>query len=173
MNTHQEITEAFADLFAKISAGLKSIPNPNEKPENGSWSIREEFEHMVRSGRMVASALKQPKLILRSFGKPNRPLRDYDATFQRYEERLATLTADPKSPAFPREGGDEMEKLLIQWDEIGEKFAKRLQKWSEKDLDNYLLPHPLMGKILVREMLFFTHFHSLHHFGKILGRAEK
>lgn len=38
-----------------------------------------------------------------------------------------------------------------------------LGKWSDKALDSYLLPHPLLGKMTVREILFFTLYHNLHH----------
>ena len=31
------------------------------------------------------------------------------------------------------------------------------------DLDAVLLPHPLLGKLTVREMLFFTVYHVQHH----------
>lgn len=172
IHSHPEILQAYTVLFKDTSEGLKQVSNPDEKSNNDSWSIREEMEHLVISGRMVASALKVPKMVLRSFGKPNREVRDYDTTFQRYKDRLQEVGPVSNSPASPKKDGDNMVSLLKQWDEIGEKFAKRLQKWNDKDLDNYLLPHPLMGKILVREMLFFTHFHSLHHFERIVGRAN-
>jgi hypothetical protein len=42
-------------------------------------------------------------------------------------------------------------------------MLKKIGQWSEKNLDAYLLPHPLLGKITVREMLFFTTFHTDHH----------
>ena len=33
----------------------------------------------------------------------------------------------------------------------------------EKDLDFYVLPHPLIGKLTLREMLFFCIYHVQHH----------
>ena len=33
----------------------------------------------------------------------------------------------------------------------------------KKQLDHYLLPHPLLGKITLREMLFFSAYHIQHH----------
>ena len=39
----------------------------------------------------------------------------------------------------------------------------RIDSFSEKDLDNYILPHPLLGKLTIREMLFFTIYHVQHH----------
>jgi hypothetical protein len=30
-------------------------------------------------------------------------------------------------------------------------------------LDEYLLPHPLIGKLTIREILYFTIYHNLRH----------
>ena len=39
------------------------------------------------------------------------------------------------------------------------RLVRRLDRFSEAELDTLLLPHPLMGKLTLREMLYFT----LHH----------
>ena len=36
-------------------------------------------------------------------------------------------------------------------------------RWSEKKLDRYQAPHPALGKLTIREMLYFTIFHNVHH----------
>ena len=38
-----------------------------------------------------------------------------------------------------------------------------LEKYSESDLDLIILPHPLLGKITLREMMYFTIYHVQHH----------
>ena len=44
------------------------------------------------------------------------------------------------------------------------RMIKRIESWSrEKQLDHFLLPHPLLGKITLREMLFFSAYHIQHH----------
>ncbi|NBX80802.1 MAG: DinB family protein, partial [Flavobacteriales bacterium] len=35
--------------------------------------------------------------------------------------------------------------------------------FTEDDLDKYVLPHPLLGKLTLREMLCFTIYHVKHH----------
>ena len=32
------------------------------------------------------------------------------------------------------------------------RLAKKIQKWTESDLDTYPLPHPLLGKMTTREI---------------------
>jgi uncharacterized damage-inducible protein DinB len=38
-----------------------------------------------------------------------------------------------------------------------------LDKWDEDGLDGFALPHPAIGRLTVREMLFFTLYHNGHH----------
>ncbi|MCB9231628.1 MAG: DinB family protein [Bacteroidia bacterium] len=169
IHSQPEITQALADLFKETSAVLSAVKDPEATAKEGGWTIREEFEHMVLAVRPVASGMKLPKLTFLAFGKPNRPVRNYDETYQRYLDRLNNVAPGTGNPIGPK--GEDLPSLIKQWDEIGEKFADRMKKWSEKDLDGYLMPHPLMGKILVREMLFFTHFHALHHLQSIKAKA--
>jgi hypothetical protein len=44
-----------------------------------------------------------------------------------------------------------------------EGVAGKAVKFSEKDLDTLILPHPLLGKVTLREMLYFTIYHVQHH----------
>ena len=40
---------------------------------------------------------------------------------------------------------------------------KTLKRWSDQQLDHYVLPHPLMGKMPVREIIMWTAYHVDHH----------
>ena len=42
-----------------------------------------------------------------------------------------------------------------------------LRNWRDTDLDKYFLPHPLLGKLTIREMLFFTLYHDRHHVNNV------
>ena len=53
-----------------------------------------------------------------------------------------------------------------------EKLCTALMKWDDAKLDNYLLPHPLLGKLTLREMMFFTVYHNEHHL-KIMQERKK
>ncbi|MCP5097860.1 MAG: DinB family protein, partial [Chloroflexi bacterium] len=66
-------------------------------------------------------------------------------------------------PQVKEETTQERQRILSKWQEKGGELVKALTKWSEKDLDNLMLPHPLLGNMTVREMLFFTLYHNMHH----------
>jgi hypothetical protein len=45
--------------------------------------------------------------------------------------------------------------------------------WSERQLDRIRLPHPVLGKLSVREMLFFTLYHNQHHIEAVKRRLTR
>ena len=46
-------------------------------------------------------------------------------------------------------------------------LTARVAKWSEANMDYHVLPHPLLGDLSVREMLFFTVYHNTHHVANV------
>ena len=53
--------------------------------------------------------------------------------------------------------------LIRRYEKEKNKLIKRVQQYDENALDHYILPHPLLGKLTMREMLFFTIHHNFHH----------
>jgi hypothetical protein len=52
-----------------------------------------------------------------------------------------------------------------------DQLARRVNRFSESELDQLLLPHPLLGKLTLREMVYFTIYHAHHHERQINPRA--
>ena len=70
----------------------------------------------------------------------------------------ATSSFIPKTKAF------EKEKSIKKLQEVMTTLNENIQKWNEADLSKYQLPHPLLGKLSIREMMLFTAIHTEHHF---------
>ncbi|MFN0276041.1 MAG: DinB family protein [Chitinophagales bacterium] len=129
------------------------------------WSPHQNLEHIRRSVQPLVLAYKLPKFIIRIVvGKSNRPSRTYDQLVKRYTDRL-TVGGRARGRFVPSE------KIKISKNEIILQTKKYLQSvssavgknWSEKDLDTFIFPHPLLGKLTAREMLYFTAYHAQHH----------
>ncbi|MGB0978694.1 MAG: DinB family protein [Croceimicrobium sp.] len=137
--------------------------------KDGKWSAIQNVDHLLKSIKVVNSAVHKPSILLRSaFGKPNREARSYEGLVQRYRERLADRTADaPKEyqAADPKEL--DVPTVLKEYDKEVQRFLKFVKKVKDRKLDGTLLPHPLLGKLLMREILYFMHFHTNHHFEAI------
>ncbi|MEM8906548.1 MAG: DinB family protein [Bacteroidota bacterium] len=160
----EEILHSLADSFTKVSQLVGSIDEAQFLHKPGiKWSIAENLDHLIRSTKGLASALKMPKITLRAFGIPNRDSRAFQAIVEKYHSKLQT-GGMATGPYVPEKDVPLVADTLLQnWQMIGAKFDKRLSDWTEKQLDQYLLPHPLLGKLTIREMMFFTIYHNGHH----------
>jgi uncharacterized damage-inducible protein DinB len=54
-------------------------------------------------------------------------------------------------------------KRLLQLEKSVDRLCHIIDGLTEEELDRYLLPHPLLGKLTMREMLYFTIYHVTHH----------
>jgi len=137
-----------------------------EGPE-GKWTTGQQALHLLQSIKPLNNALSMPKFILKfKFGKANRKLRDYDAVVKRYQERLIDAqgitfkgSQNMKVPTL-----QDKQYILNRLQVENKKLQyKTLKRWTNKQLDNYILPHPLMGKMPVREIIMWTAHHVEHH----------
>ena len=161
-----------AAMYAIFEETAQAVANMDEADFLASrapkWSAAEIFDHLIRSSKPIATALKMPKIAFRSFGKPNRPSRSYEGLVQRYQERLAEggRSTGPYNPDQNAEYN--RQAMLTEWRNLQEKLEARLDKnWTDEQLDKFLVPHPLLGKLLFREVLFFTIYHTGHHLKQI------
>ena len=137
-----------------------------EGPE-GKWTAGQQALHLLQSIKPLNDALSMPKFILRyKFGKANRDVRDYDAIVKRYKERLVDAqgktykgSQNMKIPTV-KEKKYILNRLQVENKKLQYKTQKR---WSDKQLNTYILPHPLMGKMPVREIIMWTAYHVEHH----------
>ena len=176
MQSKDEIRDALASTLNQLSNELEQLTQEQfvVKPVKVVWSIAEEFDHVLKSNTAIASALKVMPLSLKiKFGRPNRPLRSYDEVKNRYNEKLSLIKGAQAPANFRTIEGDELNKehMLSHWKSTTKKLDTRIQKWSDRNLNNTLLPHPLLGKVMVREILYFTHFHTLHHIKSIRKKS--
>jgi hypothetical protein len=130
------------------------------------WTTGQQTLHLLQSIIPLNEALSVPKFLLKyKFGKTNRELRNYDTIVNRYHERLK----DVKDTTFKRSQNmktpklKDKEYLINRLKTESKKLQYKTKKWKDKDLDNLILPHPLMGKMPVREMIMWTAHHVEHH----------
>jgi hypothetical protein len=137
-------------------------------PLGEAWSPADNVRHLVISTKPVAKAFKLPALALRMrFGKAERPSDTYAGMRERYRARLA-LGADageyaPKALEPPLDAEGWQRELVGECRDALVDLASAVSSWSDADLDLYQLPHPLLGLLTLREMLFFTIYHYSHH----------
>lgn len=143
------------------------------KPSPESWSIAENLQHLILSSTPVATSLAIPSMVLWVFGLPKpRQSRSYHQLVDDYQQALNNGFEAPKE-YVPYVGKDKA-GLLSTWKRMEEKLIRRLDRfWKEEELDKYMVPHPSLGKITIRELLFFTIYHTEHHLKVIEKRANE
>ncbi len=150
--------QQFADYIQSLSAD-DFMHRKEEK-----WTAGQHADHIVRSVSPVAMALGLPRIAPRLlFGKSKRPSKTYEDLVEKYKNKLAK--GGKASGRFvPKPVGLQEKHLLPkQVMYYVNQLCKKVEKSTEEELDQYILPHPLLGKLTFREMLYFTAYHVEHH----------
>jgi hypothetical protein len=146
-------------------------------PFGDAWSPADNVRHLLKSNRPVARALGTPKALLAlRFGASLHASVPYSELRARYLALLATgVTAGRFTPAplNPSEQSEEHRRsLMTTMDMVYENLTTAASRWREWQLDRLRLPHPALGKLTVREMLFFTIYHNTHHVENVVRRMS-
>jgi DinB superfamily len=163
----ETIVDLLDQKHTELITWLKQQPDDAwEQGPEGKWTQGQQALHLLQSIKPLNNALSLPKFLLRyKFGKANRPVRAYDDIVKRYHERLE----DAKGKTF--KGSQNMKIptitdknfILNRLQTESKKLQYKTKKISDKNLDTVVLPHPLMGKMPVREIIMWTAYHVEHH----------
>lgn len=169
--TKTEIIPAAENIFNQFSETCSTIAESRlfKRPEN-KWSAAENIQHLIISTNTTALAFWLPKFLVRWIGgTPNRISRTFDEVKDKYYKKLSEGgKASGRFVPKPIEIKYGKQKLIDNWNKATAKFIQALTKnRSEKDLDSYLVKHPLLGRITLRELCYFTIFHTEHHLHSI------
>jgi hypothetical protein len=58
-------------------------------------------------------------------------------------------------------------------EQVAANLHSAIDTWGERGLERLRLPHPALGLLTVREMLFFTLYHNLHHVLNVADRLGR
>lgn len=150
---------AFCDFVAGLSEADFVFSRNGEK-----WSAGQQIDHLCRSVKPLNKGLGAPEFALKAmFGKSDHPSLSYDKLVARYRAELAaggTATGPFRPEVIPFSRKDELVNTLR---ELVSKLCSKIEKFDESKLDVIVLPHPLLGKLTLREMFYFTIYHAEHH----------
>lgn len=155
ISNHQQ----FAAYISKLDDQDFAFSLNNEK-----WSAGQQADHICRSLSPLKMLLRFPKWLVRSvFKKANRPSKSYDQLIEKYLTRLDQ--GGRASGTFIPARKEQLNRIVlsrkIERDIL--KLCQSLYKYNEQELDELVLPHPLLGKLTLREMMYFTIYHVEHH----------
>ena len=175
MDRKTEIANDLEYLWLEVSEFMNRIGSQaaHAHPYPDVWTISNEFDHMILSAAPIAKVLNLGADKFDDQNLPNRIGLTYDSLEEWYWETLRSR----KVQAPSRYVGDEsskpnLEDQCFKWETTGKGLIDGLGLWDEQSIDRVQLKHPLLSYLTMREMLFFTHIHTTHHFNSIHRKAS-
>ncbi|WP_420574208.1 DinB family protein [Kordia sp.] len=169
--TKKQVIDILNQKHEVLYEWLQNHPNQSWiKGPQGKWNTGEHIVHLIQSERALNKALLLPRFYLKyKLGTNNRENRTYQEIVEKYQKKLADNPGAVAniSKKMPEIKLTNKHSYISKLDKEKKKLIKRFQKWNERDLDIYLLPHPLMGRMTIREIVIWTAYHTEHHY-KIL-----
>jgi hypothetical protein len=154
-NNHQDFIQ-----FVQSLSNTQIMTAPQ-----GKWTPGQQYEHIYLSLKPLVQGLRLPKWMLTLlFGKANRKSKSYDELVEKYTKKLAqgavaTARFTPKNVTT-----QDIPALTVKIENSIDRLIELLtKKFTEEELDAYVAPHPLLGKITLRKMMYFTIYHVEHH----------
>ena len=159
--------QRFTSFCRQVSNDLFFI-----QPE-GKWSVAQNVHHLVTATKTATAAYALPGILVRLIGgNPDRPSRSYDELLAKYNEKLASgaKARGRYIPASIKPSAGK-ERIIADWHKATVIYLQAIKKnRTDKQLDQYIVPHPLLGKITLRELCYFNIFHTLHHLELLKAR---
>lgn len=163
----EKIVALLEEKHQELFLWIKNQPEDTfKKGPEGKWTTGQHIVHLVDSIKQVNKALSYPKFLLKyKFGTANRPVRTYSEIVQRYQEKLAKNKERARAfnIAVTTPSLNKHKQLLTTLQIQNKKLQHKTLRWKNTDLDNLILPHPLMGKMPIREIIMWTAYHTEHH----------
>lgn len=164
--TKQEIIKRLIANHQRFIAYISSLDDDDFvfSLQNEKWTAGQQTDHINRSISPLSLVLSLPKWVTKLVvSKANRPSKSYDELVQKYLKKLDN--GGRASGRFIPTNIKAIQKIKLKnkIENSVSKLCKSLDKFSEEEIDKLVLPHPLLGKITLREMMYFTIYHVEHH----------
>ncbi len=168
LSNRREIIEALESAHEAAVEYWAAFTTPEFfAPIGTHWSPAEHVRHLTRSMAPLLPVLRVPRAALRfAFGAATAPSRSYVQIEALYAKALNDGgTAGRFTPPADRHAPDIIRRNAIMdaHSETLRGMTQAMERWTEAQLDAHRLPHPLIGKLTVREMMLFTLLHNQHH----------
>lgn len=157
-----QLQEAYTPILEIATTITES--NFNFKPSRNRWTAGQQLQHLIISTRIFNNSIRIPKSILQEkFGTNDNAVRSYEKIAVEYQAKLKEGGTAPNRFAPELLDYSHKESITNQLKAELDQLLTALKEWSEEDLNKYVLPHPLLGMLSIRELFGFTIYHTKHH----------
>lgn len=127
------------------------------------WTPGQQLEHIYLCLNPIDQSLRAKEFIEQKFGTINRECLSYDETITNYLKALANGGKAPEQfvpSLIPyKEKETKIDAISNQLLSIKKSFGN----YSEEEFETLSLPHPLLGKMSLKELFYLMSYHATHH----------
>ncbi|MEQ8674111.1 MAG: DinB family protein [Aggregatilineales bacterium] len=172
VNSKSEIVSALQTICDELAGKISAMSEESFSEERGAmWSRADYVKHLILANKPFAKGLTLPhEQLNQMFGTPDHTPMSYEELVDKYESKLATgVGAEDNPPVVPvnyrfPDGVTDVKAYLQETlVDANNRIITALENWTDDALDQYQLPHPAVGMLTMREMLFFTVHHNRAH----------
>ncbi len=170
MHSIPEIQTGLETAFEEVITFIESQSDDLFEKANaeGKWSSGEQLEHLIKSVTPINLGLVLPKKVLKwKYGTTDREEMSFENLKELYQSKL-NEGAKASKPYIPNPiPVSKKSSLLKKYRSEKDKLIKALDKWDEEIISEIVAPHPILGNLTIRELMFFTIYHNYHHLESI------
>lgn len=162
--TKKEILKKLQTEFIEAEKLLNELSENQlfKKTMKKNWTIAENIQHLVLATKPLVELFGNPEIMATNWGKSTSSSRKYNDVVALYLKHIGipgftTKHYMPSNMEFTKL------ELIQNFQSTNESLIDKTSLLSEEDLDNYRIPHPLIGLMTCKEFLYFTHYHTVHH----------
>ena len=132
------------------------------------WTAGQQLEHMVLCTKPILYVYSMDKATIeQNFGKTDRPGNTYEFLFNDYKEKIKAGGKAPDRFVPPAVLTEQKEILGETLKKLIQELCLKIETFTDPELDTLLIPHPLLGNLTLREMMYNAIQHVEHHHGSV------
>ena len=135
------------------------------KPSIEKWSCAEQAVHLITSTGSSILPYKLPGFLVKLlFVTYKQNIKSYDELVALYNSKLNNgAKASGKYANTDKAKSYDKKSITSKLDNTYKNFIQAVEKCEDAKLDRCQVPHPLLGKISLRDLIYFTIYHTAHH----------
>jgi len=162
--TTQQLTTQFCSNHQAFAAYIHSLPEHEfTYSHNGKWTAGQQLSHLCLCLQPISQALASKEYIAQKFGKITRPVLDYDTIVSNYKTGLQHGGKAPERFVPGLFDTNDKGKAAATLEALLQTIRQQLGTYTDEELDTLVLPHPILGNLTIREMMYLMTYHATHH----------
>lgn len=133
----------------------------------GKWSAAVQLAHLSLCLEALSKALQLKEALAEKFGVIDRPLMSTMDLVKYYREQLAGGGKAPERFIPQVVTIADRDEWIGRVRAVTKSIKDDLLHFQEDDLDRLALPHPFLGKLSIREMMYLLTFHAPYHLAQV------